>query len=274
MILENSPYCKHIQDIYLNGYTIIHSTFSSDHINEIKNKIIELNKFQIKPDLSTIPKLNRGHDVLYNLETKDLFFIKTILNNNVIINILKEFLNDTWYKQIPEEDPNFILRAMIARSSSDNLLPLHIDSFIPGAGMLPFVMQVAVILDDQTKENGCTFCLPGSHKWDRYANNDHDLDKVVPIESRLGDVVIWDSRLHHGAFPNTTGVSRWSLISTFSRWWIKQNYQTQMNMPESIAIQLTAKEKAILGYCSVPPINEYERIDIKAGYEIFKKFEE
>ena len=39
-------------------------------------------------------------------------------------------------------------------------------------------------------------------------------------------------------------------------------------MPKSIEIQLTNMEKSILGYCSSPPLNEYERIDIKAGYEI------
>ena len=31
-------------------------------------------------------------------------------------------------------------------------------------------MQVALILEDQTIENGCTL-LPGSHKWDHYADN-------------------------------------------------------------------------------------------------------
>ena len=30
-------------------------------------------------------------------------------------------------------------------------------------------------------------------------------------------------------------------------------------------------EKSIMGYCSVPPKNEFERIDIKSGYDVLKK---
>ena len=77
-------------------------------------------------------------------------------------------MNDNWYKQIPQDEPNYILRAMIARNGGETLLPLHIDSFIPNSGKLPFVMQLAVILDEQKVENGCTFYLPGSHRFDQY----------------------------------------------------------------------------------------------------------
>jgi ectoine hydroxylase-related dioxygenase (phytanoyl-CoA dioxygenase family) len=270
MKINQSIYTNKIDDIYLNGFTILNSVFSHQEVKAIKDKIVNLSNSLVKPDETTIPKLNRGHDVIYNLETKDIFFIRLFSSNALISSILKELLNDSWYKQIPQDEPNYILRAMIARNGGETLLPLHIDSFIPNSGKLPFVMQLAVILDEQNVENGCTFYLPGSHKLDRYANNELDIDSVLPIKTKSGDVVIWDSRLHHGAYPNKTNTSRWSLIATFTRWWIKQNYQTKTNMPKSIEIQLTNIEKSILGYCSSPPLSEYERIDIKAGYEILK----
>ena len=215
-------------------------------------------------DIANIPKLNQGHDIVYSLEWQDHTFLRTILNHKIVFDILKSSLNDSWYKQLPAELPNFILRAMIARSGGSKRLPLHIDSFIPNAGKLSFLMQVALILEDQTIENGCTFCLPGSHKWDHYADNLAYNDELVPIESKAGDIIIWDSRLHHGAFENTTASSRWSVIATFSRWWIKQNYQTDKNLKTDFISKLTTEEKIVLGLCSLPPLNVHERVDIKA----------
>jgi len=42
------------------------------------------------------------------------------------------------------------------------------------------------------------------------------------------------------------------------------------NLPLEIYNDLSLEEKSIMGYCSHPPKNEYDRIDIKAGYEILK----
>lgn len=270
MSASRDPLYSHLKNIYSDGFTVLPSVFDKSVIHTAINRLSLLEDSLIPPDVASIPRLNLGHKVLYNLECKDLFFIRLILNSPQIINILKECLNDTWYKQIPKTDPNFILRAMIARSGGPTLLPLHIDSFIPNSGKLPFVMQVSVILEDQTINNGCTFCIPGSHKWDSYADNSVGHANVVPIPTSAGDVVVWDSRLHHGAFPNNSNSTRWSLIATFTRWWIKQNYQTPLGVPLSLKKELSNIEKSILGFCSSPPLNEFERIDIKAGYEILK----
>ena len=64
--------------------------------------------------------------------------------------------------------------------------------------------------------------------------------------------------------------TRWALIVTFTRWWIKQNYDLINNLPSEIYNDLTLEEKTIMGFCCGSPKNEYERIDIKAGYEILK----
>ena len=159
---------------------------------------------------------------------------------------------------------------MIARSSLNEKLPMHIDSFIPSKGKYSFVMQSALILDDQNENNGCTIVVPGSHLYDEYATQE-SLANAIPIISSAGYLMIWDSRLWHGAIENNSKKDRWSLISTFTRWWIKQNYQITNELPKDIYDDLSTEEKTIMGFCCSPPRNEYERIDIKAGYEILKK---
>jgi ectoine hydroxylase-related dioxygenase (phytanoyl-CoA dioxygenase family) len=131
-------------------------------------------------------------------------------------------------------------------------------------------MQVAFVLEDQTPLNGCTVFVPGSHQTDRYAHPS-DLPTAIPVASKVGDVVIWDSRTWHGTTANTTGQSRWSFIATFARWWVKQSYDIPASLPNAFYSQLSDEERSILGYCSIPPRDEMDRIDIKAGYEILAR---
>ena len=87
--------------------------------------------------------------------------------------------------------------------------------------------------------------------------------KLKKIESKAGDLVIWDSRTWHGTTANINGSSRWSLIATFSSWWIKQSMDMTKSIPKKIFNKLTINEKIMLGFCSTIPINEYDLIRTK-----------
>jgi ectoine hydroxylase-related dioxygenase (phytanoyl-CoA dioxygenase family) len=260
---------QHITEIKEQGFTVLKSQLSLSKVREIKDTILRINESFPKPTEETTPRLNRESDVVYNPEQKDRIFTKTVFANETLGYLLRYFLNDEYYRQISQDKPNYILRAMIARSSSKSELPLHIDSFIPSAGERPFVMQTSMILDHQDNEAGCTVVVPGSHLSDNYAPQ-QEFKNAIPVHSEPGDIVIWDSRLWHGALSNKSKKSRWALIATFTRWWIKQNYNITKTLPKEIYWDMTDEEKSVMGYCCIPPQSEFERIDIKAGYEVLK----
>ena len=122
-----------------------------------------------------------------------------------------------------------------------------------------------MVLEDQTPERGCTVVVPGSHRSDAYADQ-AAFETATPIVSKAGDMVIWDSRLWHGALGNSTGDSRWALIGTFVRWWMKQNFDVTGTLPQPVYDALNDDERAILGFCSMPPRDEYQRTDMKSGH--------
>jgi len=261
---------KYLDEIKQKGFVKIPQLIPTNTLQQLKT-LVQNHWNASKADLAkvkNVPYLNQGHEVIYSLQNKDPFFFTVFLRQPLLLSILMRCLNDEWYKQIPKENPNFILRGLMARSSGDGELPLHIDSFIPSAGDYVWMMQVVIVLEKQTKENGCTLVVPGSHKFGHYAHQEW-MKYAMPLESEPGDVVLWDSRLWHGATANTTSNSRWAIIATFSRWWIKQNYQYTETFPPAFLSQLHDSEKAVLGYCSLPPRDEFDRPDIKAGYDIF-----
>ena len=95
----------------------------------------------------------------------------------------------------------------------------------------------------------------------------HAAEKAIPLESRAGDVVVWDSRIWHGALPNRTEGTRWALIATWTRWWIKQFFDVTGTLPQEFYQKLTPSQKAMLGYCSIPWRSEAEGIDMKQGFD-------
>jgi ectoine hydroxylase-related dioxygenase (phytanoyl-CoA dioxygenase family) len=180
--------------------------------------------------------------------------------------ILTQFLNDRWFTQIPAGAPNYILRSFLARSSNHQM-PMHIDSFIPSSGRNFFMMQCALLLEDSNESNGCTVLVPGSHRSDEYAPQE-SFATAVPMAAKAGDLMFWDSRLWHGARANVSDGTRWAMIATFGRWWIKQAFDIPGSLPQAIYQELSDSEKAVLGFCSVPYHDETTGIDMKRGYDL------
>jgi hypothetical protein len=260
---------SHLEALSDRGFTVLAGGTSAGAVAGLLAAIRALDAGRSRAPDAEQPFLNRGHDVLYNLQREDVMFMHAFSRNGLVMEILRGLLNDAYYRQIPQERPNFILRSMLGRSSGAGALPLHIDSFIPSGGRYCFACQVAIVLEDQTAETGCTILVPGSHRADTYADQAAS-SQALPLETKAGDIVIWDARIWHGALGNETRRSRWSLISTFTRWWIKQNFDVTGSLPQAIYEALDDDEKAVMGYCSRPPFDEFERIDIKSGHSLLK----
>jgi len=250
-----------IDKIRKDGYCIIPQVYSPTEVHLLLESCKHW--YEITETAKDVPFLNRNQPNVYNLQNKSIHFLQAIFKSADTMEVLRELLNDIWYKQIPQDKPNFILRAIGARSSN-TALPLHIDSFIPYEGDHPLALQVAIVLEDQTVENGCTVVVPGSHLSGEYAPKQAD---SIPLTPKAGDLVMWDSRLWHGTTENTTQGTRWAIIATFTRWWVKQQFNITDNLPDHIYQQLTDEQKSILGFCSIPYNNESEGIDLKRGYE-------
>lgn len=256
---------NYIDQIKNEGYCIIPQVLEPYQVEYLLLLIKEQysdTKDRISQD---VPYLNQNQPNVYNLQNKDINFTQTLLGLKEVEEILIHFLNDKWYKQIPQNQPNYILRSFGARSSN-SALPLHIDSFIPYKGEEVSTMQVVIALENFTLDNGCTLVIPGSHLSGEYANEINS-NKLIPLEAKAGDIIIWDSRIHHSTTCNKTNNTRWAMVATFCRWWIKQHFDITSSLPYFIYDNLTPKEKSILGFASIPPKTEFDAIEMKKGYE-------
>jgi hypothetical protein len=262
---------SHIKDIDYYGFTKIEQYLSTYEINYFLNLInlqYEKVNFDEKIKYTGVPDRNENDKILYSLYNIDHFFVD-LLTSNAIQKIAMHKLNDEYYRFLPSNVPNYILNYYNARSSGDKL-DLHIDSHIPFVTKQKTnAIQLAFLLEDSSIDNGCTIVVPGSHKSGNYT--DRDFPNSKPITGKAGDLIIWDSRLWHGTTENVSQRSRWAIIATLSQWWCKQSMDIIRNLDNNIYQKCSNVQKQLLGFCSIPPKNEFERNNTKTGYENLKK---
>lgn len=253
-----------IDELQENGFTILKKVFEKDVLHSL---LSEIKSGELQSDSAdNVPRLNKGSDILYSPFLKNKVFFD-IFRHPTIEKILIACLNDEYYKSLGTS-PNYILRSMICRSSKDEL-PWHIDSFIPFVSQYPSTVQVIIPLEPFTSKSGATLLYKSSHQFGEYSPQEHfDESPIVELHAEPGDVVIWDARIWHAAKQNESDGTRWAVISTFTRWWIKQNYRYTDELIRTKQISKYSDEDlVILGGASATPLNHEESIDLKGGIE-------
>ena len=265
-VVSDDEHEQHAKNMSVYGYTIVSGMMDDAVVALLKARVENLWTLSSSQELAGRPERDSKDKVVYNLQNKSKEFID-ILGNSFVERMCMSLLNDEYYRFLPSDVPNYILSYYNARSSG-NKLDLHIDSYVPSPGRFTNAIQIVYLLDDMDESNGCTVIVPGSHRSGEYT--DRGLLGVKPVIAKAGDVVLWDSRLWHGTTENKVGSSRWALIATLTRWWMKQTMDIPKALPQNIYQELSDRQKALMGFCSIPPGDERERINTKCGYEVLK----
>ena len=86
---------------------------------------------------------------------------------------------------------------------------------------LRLMMNMLVMVDDFTVENGATHVLEGSHN--ALAPDEKEIfdERSIQLTGNAGDIILWDSNLLHAAGHNKTDKTRRALTLCFSRPYIK-----------------------------------------------------
>ena len=256
-----------IADIGILGYSKIEGFLPPDALADQQARLhrqVEAHRGAAYPGYS---EFRPEDEQVFNLQNKEKAFLDP-LGAPGLERILMAFLSDPHYPALPADAPNYILGEYIARASGTPL-KLHIDAWMAAPGPATWMMQLAIALDDRTEANGCSLVVPGSHRSGSLSERDYK--GTTPLPMKAGDAALWDSRLWHGALPNTSGRQAWSLIATLQRWWVKPRFDTTASLPGEIYDQLSDRQKALLGFCCRPPRDEFTGTNTRQGYEALPK---
>jgi ectoine hydroxylase-related dioxygenase (phytanoyl-CoA dioxygenase family) len=251
-----------LEAIKRNGYAILENVLSEQACENYKsmlNRDYEKYSSMYASSNPTEHGLNskEREKIVYNLHNKDIRYFD-LCDHPKVFPIIKTLLQEGSY----QNSQPLNLLGFDARNPNPYTpgQQLHLDSNLPGQGGFPLIMVALFMLDDFTKDGGATRIVPGSHLRSDYAENKKIYDNEVIVEAAKGSVLIFNGALWHGGGDKKNDASRWAVIPSYGRWFIKSSFDFSENIPPHIFNQLTDERKELLGLNSLPPKDEFTRV--------------
>lgn len=187
-------------------------------------------------------------ELIETIATSDLYeYIYKFFNGNFILNSYGGL------KNLPQK-PSYVVN-------------IHRDiRFFTGE--FPLMLNLLIMLDDFTLENGATYLLAGSHLKDEKPSDELFYKKSERALGAAGDILFFNSNLWHAAGINQSTKERRAITITFTKPFMKQ----QLDYPRAVGynqlITMDEKIQQIFGYFSRTPenLNEWYQVPEKRFY--------
>jgi ectoine hydroxylase-related dioxygenase (phytanoyl-CoA dioxygenase family) len=214
---------KQLDFYHEQGYLVVKQVATAEEIANIKKEIAEVHEFFVDhklpgTNISWEPELDPG------VSPK----IQQLMGSQIVSPTLGNFIRSEKMLDIIEQilGPEIELfhskLLMKAPHVGNGHFPWHQDyGYWVQHEKIPVQMNCALAIDPQTKENGCLYYVPGSHKQGllNHFNNDKaksfswglhgDMNAYpgVPVEYDAGDICLFGPLVIHGSEANRTDKS-------------------------------------------------------------------
>jgi len=158
--------------------------------------------------------------------------------------------------------------ALVAPQGESYLHNIHRD-VRTHAGDFRLLINMLVMVDPFTLENGATYVLSGSHRSDERPAADEFNARADRLVGPAGSIVLFDSNLWHAAGRNRTSTPRCALTLSFSRAFVKQQMDYPRFLGEAFGERATPDLRQLLGYDAMTPTSydEFYRPRAKRLYK-------
>ena len=217
-IIKIQVFQHQINDFESNGYLIVKSGLSTIDIQLLRTWTEEL---------LALPEESGKHWVYHEnslvLENKKLVSrIENITPFHSGFRQLAETLKYPIGQLLGEEAVLFKEKVNFKMPGANGFQP-HQDSQAGWNAYADFFISVLISIDDATLENGCLEICDGYHKrrdftsWEPLSDDDTKDMSFVPIPTRAGDLIFFDSFTPHQSAPNKSKFSRRIYYATYNR---------------------------------------------------------
>lgn len=232
----------YLKEINEKGFTIMRSFFTEAYcikINESIDKAYNIcREVQIRNEISDVTDGTLHHLIL----TGESIFLNLLekLSEPPIFDFLFNFFQG-----------NYILNTYGAvknlKSKPSYVANIHRDIRFY-TGEFPLMIQLLIILDDFTEENGATYLLPGSHKSPEKPSDNFFYENSERALGKRGDIIFFNSNLWHCAGINKTDQERRGITIAFTKPFMKQQLDYSRALGYENVENMNDKLKQILGF--------------------------
>lgn len=198
------------------GYTILNGVINKELLNSL-GKAVDLafvthRKIQLK----------NGNDI-----QTDGVALHALLNDNVFIDLISLLIENGLIEKLQKEffGANCILNSLSALNNVPGApnfsSTIHRDLRFYSES-LPVMLNLLIMVDDFTIDNGGTYLLPFSHLKKEKPDDEFFFKNAIQATGSKGSILIFDSNVWHASAPNRTDKQRRAIPITISRSFMKQ----------------------------------------------------
>lgn len=121
------------------------------------------------------------------------------------------------------------------------------------SGDFPLMLNMIIMLDDFTEQNGATHLLTGSHKIKEKPTDEEFYQKAERGTGKRGDVIFFNSNLWHASGANLSDKYRRTITITFTKPFMKQQLDYSRAVGYENLKEMNAELKQVIGYFSRTP---------------------
>jgi ectoine hydroxylase-related dioxygenase (phytanoyl-CoA dioxygenase family) len=238
------------------GYVLIENVIPEAERQQLVERLNRLYSSLESAGANTYPgDVGKTERLILNLHNKDERFVE-LLDHPAVFPLVQHMMQDGSYQN---KEP-FIVTQFSARDPHVGIpaQQLHIDSRFPGP---PFALMTIVLwmLNDFTLESGATRLVPKSHLRPSYPENGVEYPDEIRAVAPAGSVLIYNGSAWHGGGAKLLDLERWSVIVSYSRWFVKPAFDMTQNTPPELYAKLTPDRRELFGFTSIPPSDEQLR---------------
>lgn len=232
------------------GYCIIPDLLSDTGIEKLKCALNDsFNKHRQIQITNNNDIVTEG--VALHLLLDHPFFIY-FLEHLLIFSKLGDFLRDNYFHS------NFILNSFSGLNNIPN--QPNFSSIIHRdlrfyTGEIPVMINILVMLDDFTEDNGPTLILPRSHLSENKPTDEYFHKHAIKALGKAGSVLLFNSNVFHASSLNTSDSGRRALPITLSKSLIKQLLDYPRALGYDKMESFSEPMQQLLGYHARVPAN-------------------
>lgn len=225
------------------GWIIYENALDPQFVEDIRQSLQPAYEFRRKIQVNNgIGESTDG--TLHHLVEKDLFSLK-FLEQKFGDEQIRHFLGGPYIL-------NSLGAVINLKNSQTYVQNVHRD-IRTFTGSYRLMVQMMVLLDDFTLENGATYFLSGSHKSDEKPDASRFYEQADRALAKKGSIVLFDSNLWHAAGKNNTDVPRRALTMAFTKPFMKQQMDYPRFLGYDFGAGLSEDLRQVIGYNSRVP---------------------
>jgi ectoine hydroxylase-related dioxygenase (phytanoyl-CoA dioxygenase family) len=229
----------HVAALDRDGFTIIEDAIEPELIEALVATIDRL-MVDLAVPLGSNAFLGAHTRRIFNLLSRDPIFARVPLHPGVLP-LVERVL-----------DRQCLLSSLTAIEMQPGQAPqpLHADdgSIALPRPHVPIVCVAIWALTDFTEENGCTFVVPGSHRYDRRRAKGESVDAAVRAVMPKGSVVVYNGSIWHGGGENLSSARRMGIVVNHCAGYMRQEENQLLAVPREMVATFPARLQEMVGY--------------------------